>query len=352
MRFRRWIHVSAVTLLIGVTAAGCDDVLSPASDFDASEAAQAMESMVGAVETQELEYAFRSLEAVGGVLQGGTAALLAEPVSADPAVLAGMREVEAAADVLPPEYLGTTFEWSEMEQAYVPSDAAGAPEDGIRVIYYAIDPVSDQPASPLNALGQVDLRDLSTMESDRLGVKVVRYGDPEVTLADYYLDLAFTITQSSFSLAVEAVGYLADGTDQLNFDVAHGLSAAESEVSITQAYSLDLEGTDNAITFTASATADPQSQSEDPETMDAQATITSGSETVVLDIRWADDTLDGTVSHNGAEAVLIGGTLDEPEFTDANGEPLTEDQIAALQQVWESIGEMFEFVEGLFSWAE
>lgn len=353
MRLQRWTRVGAVAILLGLPVAGCDDGVGPAGDFDAVEAAQTVESMVAAVATDDLENAFGSLEAAGTVLGGGVAALVADPVSPDPATVQAMREPGAiAADVLPPEILGTTFEWDGAEMSYVPSDAAGAPEDGIRVIYYAIDPVSGQPASPLNALGWVDVRDLSTAESDRLGVKVVRTGDGEVTLADYYLDLSFTLTQSSLTVDIASVGYLSNGTDQLNFDVAQGLSATDTELMVTQDYSLDQEGTSNAVAYSATLTADPQSQSEDPGTMDAHAVITNGAQTVELEVSWADNALEGTLYHNTAPVVLISGTLDEPQFTDADGEPLSEEQRAALQDLWDSIGEMFDFVASLFGFVE
>lgn len=351
MQLQRWKCSGAVMVLLGLSMTACDDAVAPGGDFDAASAAQAMESMVSAVDTAELEHAFGSLEAASTVLDGGVAALAADPVSPAPATLQAV-DPAVSADVLPPEILGTTYAWSEAEMAYVPTEGGAAPEDGIRVIYYAIDPVSGQPASPLNELGYVELRDLSTTASDRLGVKVVSTSGDAGTLADYYLDLSFTLTQSSFTFDVSSMGYLSNGTDQLNFDVAHGLSATETEITITQSYSLDLEGTDNAVSYSATLTGDPQSQGEESGTMQATAVITDGTQTVELVVSWAGTTLDGTLYHNTDPVVLISGTLDEPQFAGPDGEPLTEEQLAALQSLWESIGEMFDFVENLFAFAE
>lgn len=352
MELQRWTRPGAVMVVLALSMTACDDGAGPDGDFDAVSAAQAMESMVSAVDTTELAHAFGSLEAAGSVLDGGVAALVADPVSPDPGTLQALRDPAVAAAVLPPEILGTTYEWSEAELSYVPAEGGVAPEDGIRVIYYAIDPTSGRPATPLNALGYVELRDLSTTESDRLGVKVVRTSGDAGTLADYYLDLSFTLTQSSFTFDVSSAGYLSNGTDQLNFDVAHGLSATETMITITQEYGLDLEGTDNAVSYSATLTGDPQSQGEEPGTLEATAVITDGTQTVELVVSWAGTALDGTLYHNADEVVLIGGTLDEPEFAGPDGEPLTEEQLAALQSLWESIGEMFDFVENLFAFAE
>lgn len=351
MRFERWMRYGAVLAVITLSAGACDELgTDPVSDFDAREPAQAMESMVSAVDTAELANAYGSLESASYLFGGTTALMLENPVLMDVRGLETGRE--PAADVIPPEYLGMTLEWDEGQMSYVVSDAAGAPADGVRVIYYAIDPMTGQPASPLNALGYVDLRDLSTAEADILGLTVVRTsGDEDVTLADYTMELSFTWTQSSFDFDVASAGFLSNGTDQLNFDLSQSLSATETLVTIDQAYTLGLEGTDQAMSFTATVTADPSAQSEDPGTIEAVATITNGEQTVVMDVSYANNALDGTIAHNGVIVVLMGGDLDEPTFTDPEGNPLTQQQMEALQDLWDAIGDMFEFVEGMFGFA-
>jgi hypothetical protein len=347
MQSIRFIRGSALMLLMALTVTACDEGTSPAADFDAQDAAETMENLTSAVETASLENAFGSVQNAG-MLFGGSIALdevAAYPWSLDASELEA--EADLAAEVIPTDYHGNTYEWNPDSMRYVVADAAGAPTDGVRIIYYAIDPTTGIPATPLNALGYVDLRDLSTMESDRLGVTVFRYSD-EVTLADYYIDLAFTYTQSSFDFNVASVGYLSNGTQQLNFDLSQDLSATETLITINQAYSLDLEGTDQAISFSATVTADPQSESEDPETMEAQAEISTGSRTVGLQVNYANGVLEGTVYDDGTAVVLIGGTLDEPTFTDTEGNELTEQQRAALSNMWDAIGEVFDFVENLF----
>jgi hypothetical protein len=354
MKVHRIKRSVAAALVLGVVVAACDEGTSPVEEFNPQEAVETMEAMTSTVESDELENAFGSLSAAG-MLFGSTAALVADPLPAVPTAptAAGAERLRAladggtAADVLPPEYLGTTFEWNPEEMYYMPTEATGAPEDGVRVTYYAIDPTTGYPASPLNALGHVDLRDLSTASSDRLAVEIVRAAG-NVTLADYYFDLAFTFTQSSLEVDVASVGYLSNGTDQLNFDVSQSLQATETQVGIDQSFSMDLEGTDNAVSFTALVTIDPESESDEPAAMDANVMVTNGAQTVELDVAWTGTVLDGTVFHNGDAVVLISGTLEDPQFTDPDGNPLTQQQINALEALWNSIGDMFEFVGGLF----
>lgn len=350
MELRRWTRFGALVILLAFATTACDETTGPAGEFDAGQTAQAMQDMVGAVDADEMSDAMWSLSAASALFNTAAAASLAsEPLNPSVATLRGLADLSAA-DIFPPELpLGTTYVWSETEESYVPGEMTGAPSDGIRILYYAVDPVTGQPATPLNALGHVDLRDLSTMSSDRLGVLVVSTsGETDVTLADYYLDVAYTLTQSSLTLEVASVGFLANGVDQLNFDIAQSMSLSDLDLSISQDYSLDLEGTDKAITYTATLTADPQSESDEPAMMDAVATITGDGQSVRLEISWADQTLDGTLFYGNQPAILISGTLDQPVFTDPAGEPLTEEELNALQTVWEAIGDIFDFVEGLF----
>lgn len=345
MWFHRGTRLAATLLLLGLSVAACDDGTSPTDEFDAQAVADAVESMTAAVETEDLEDAFGSLQ-WASMLFGEAGAMVADPLAVDVEGLQAFGDVTAA-DVIPTEYLGTTFEWDPEQMSYVATDATGAPSDGVRVIYYAIDPTSGFPATPLNPLGHVDLRDLSTEVSDRLDVEVVRSAD-NVTLADYYLDVSFTFTQSSLEVDVAAVGFLSNGTDQLNFNVSQSLSATSTQFTIDLSYAMDLEGTDNAMSFSLVGTGDPQSESGDPESMEVSVMITNGTQTVEIEMMWADDTLDGTVSNNGVVVAHISGTLDDPQFTDPDGNPLTQEQINGLESVWASIGSMFEFVGGLF----
>jgi hypothetical protein len=341
----RWIHAAGLLVFTALAATACDDGTSPAADFDPQGAAETMQSMTSAVETESLGDAFGSLQNASMLFNGAMAEVVAQsPTAAD---VQALRDADVAADVIPNEFNGNTYVWNPDSMRYVVGDGTGAPVNGVRVIFYAIDPTTGMPAAPLNELGYVDLDDQSTQASNRLGITIFRNAD-EVTLADYYLDLAFSLTQSSLDYDIASVGYLANGTDQLNFDLSQGMSITQSLLTIEQAYDLDLEGTDRAMSFTATMTGDPQSESDGPATMDAEALISNGSRTVSVDISFADNVLDGTISDNGTAVVSIAGTLDQPIFTDSDGNELTQQQLSALNALWNALGEMFDFVEELF----
>jgi hypothetical protein len=79
------------------------------------------------------------------------------------------------------------------------------------------------------------------------------------------------------------------------------------------------------------------------------ATVTNGSESVVIQVSAEEDVVDGTVKYNGATVALIGGTLDEPTFTNPAGEPLSAEQREGLENLFEAVGSLFELADKLFS---
>ena len=65
-------------------------------------------------------------------------------------------------------------------------------------------------------------------------------------------------------------------------------------------------------------------------------------ESVALDITGSDTAISGVVSHNGATVAEISGTPDQPAFTDADGNPLTNEQV-------QSLGELFIGITAIIS---
>lgn len=337
-----------VALVAGSSA--CDEALGPAGEFDARGSAETVEAMVAV--TDGLGPAFASLEAAGEILPGETMPGLVWDGSLPPTLAASLRDAasQRADGYIPAEVLGVTFVWSEQEGGYVAGELEGAPEDGIRVLYYAVDPITEEPASPLNALGHVDLRELSTEASNRLGVEVVNTaGQQPVTLADYHVDGSFTWTQSSFEVSSEAVGYLSDGTDRLDFDFSQSLDVTDQVPTLTQDFAMSLAGADQAVSWQSTLSGDAATESG---TLSVLATIVNGAEEVVLDLTGESELVDGEIRYQGVAVAFIGGTFEEPEFTDVNGDPLSAGQWAALSDVWQAFDALFELADGLLTASE
>ncbi|MEJ2216309.1 MAG: hypothetical protein P8099_06800 [Gemmatimonadota bacterium] len=338
------------SLALAVYAAACDTGTGPAGNFDPQTTAVTVDQVVQAFQANDA--AFTSMSLATPSLGASMAAQMLPkepgqilPKAADVPAIVKDLTVEA---IFPSNYLGKTFVYDTAQGMYVASDTAtGAPTNGVRVIYYAIDPVSRTPAQPLNALGYIDLTDESTASSVRLGIKIVQTGDTDVTLADYYVDVAYTQTQTETSAQLSSVGYVSNGTDELDFDLSETATLSSSAMTMTMDYQLSLANEGVSVRFQGSGSVDQQSGAMGA--MEATFTLDNGTDQVVLNATIAaDNTVDGTLKFNGSTVMNIGGTSDSPTFTKADGSALTQSDVTALQNIWNSIGDLFTFVGNLF----
>lgn len=338
------------SLALTLYAAACDTGTGPAGTFDPQATAATVDKVVQAFQADG--DAFTSLSLANPALGASMSADMLPkdpgqilPKAVDVASIAKDLTVEA---IFPSNYLGKTFVYDTAQSMYVASDTAtGAPTNGVRVIYYAIDPVSQVPAQPLNALGYIDLTDESTPASARLGVTVVQTGATDDTLADYYIDAAYTYTQTESSVAVSSVGYLSNGTDQLNFDLSETVTVSSTNgIQITMDYQLSLPSQNVSVRFQGSGALDTQGNTSQ---LDVTYTIGNGSNQAVLSASVASDsTVTGSVKYNGTTVLNISGTSDNPSFSKPDGSALTQSDITALQNIWNSASELLTFVAGLF----
>ena len=329
--------------LLGLSTTACDDGTSPSADFEAGPMVDAMAEMVAV--TDGLDDALHSV-AIATAQFGLSADVEVDPYPSRPDLAAMEASPTPSASVLPLQHLGKTFVWDPAAGMYVEATTSSAPADAIRVLYYAIDPVTEAPASPLNPLGYVELRDLSTDASNRLNVEVVYepVGASPVVLADYWVDVAFTLTQAGLTYNAASRGFFSNGTDQLNFQYAQALSMSETAMSLTQSFDLDMEGTGNAVSLALSFNGDPATESG---TLDMTAGITNGAETMVFSLAVDEqEAVDGQVLYQNQPVALIGGTVDAPTFTDRNGDPLSQEQVQELVALWQGIFGMFDVAEG------
>jgi hypothetical protein len=231
----------------------------------------------------------------------------------------------ASSAAIPPAFVGKTFVWNGT--AYEVSALTGAPSGGVRFILYAIDPVTLLPAAPLTQTGYVDLVDMSSGTTSAARVIVV---SGTTTYLDYRVNLTATIT----SARVTVLGYITDGVTEATFNLRSVLTGA----GLTLSHSIDVPERDLSIDLSMTATG----------TTPEASTIA-----VTLDMRgqngWARMT--GNFSASGATLnVAINGTPfatitaaagAEPVISGADGQPLTPEELEALQQLFEFSGGAF-----------
>jgi hypothetical protein len=233
----------------------------------------------------------------------------------------------ASSAAIPAEFLGKTFVYSA--GSYVVSAETGAPANGVRFILYAIDPVTLAPADPLNPTGHVDLLDLSSGTTSAARVIVV-------SGTTTYLDYRVSATSTVSSGRVTVLGFITDGSTEATFNLRATLTI---DGGLTLSYSLGVPDRDFSINLTMSASG---------------LTPVASNIAVILDMRGQNGwvRLTGEFSSNGATLnVAINGTVfatitatagAAPIITGAAGQPLAQDELDALQRV-------FDFADGSFA---
>jgi len=351
----RWTALLAL-FAMGTAACSDDGPSGPSgTDFDPVTAEQATENLQARLSSDSDMLISLGLASEGLSLAGGTFAVVTPerwdravtPLSAR-AVYSSMT-ASMAEPIFPSNLLGVTFEWGSAEGRYVPTERTGAPANGIRFILYAIDPLTRQPAEPLNEIGFLDLTDDGDASATRLGLYAESGGK---ALVDYFIELTYQLLgEQDVSATVTAEGYISDGTSQLDFELHETATVLGSTqtVSLQVDYWLSVAGEDVSVELELSTDLDLSGEGT-IEVATAGLTIHNGSDVVVFDMSLAaDNTLEGVINYNGAPAIYISGTEGDPVFERADGEPLSTEDVAALLQLYHLLDDVFNVTGYLFA---
>lgn len=263
--------------------------------------------------------------------------------------------------LIPDELKGKTFEWDVTLHHYVVTDRPGAPASGVRFILYAINPITRRPAEPLVEVGYVDLIDLSTETSRSLQIVVAGVGGtPEYV--NY--TVAGTVTPGQFTASANGFlwnGETGDASKRLEFDLAATLTLT----SFTFTASLTLDHPAVTITETTTAT---KSDAGVILTIDFtlvepdQKVQLIGSVTVTDDDRETDGHREGGPGRHDDDGIVtadlqvlvndqlfatIKGTAPDIEILGADGQPLSEEELRALRELFRFPARVFSFFQDL-----
>jgi hypothetical protein len=315
----------AIAIVGSLAACDLDDILDPTRFFDPTEAAGQMEQVTDPVSPDAPH--MMGIELAASYLEGaGAPALLRAPFIPE---LTRPLDVAGTASI-PPELLGTTFVWSTDVNGYVADEGLeGAPADGVRFVYYAMSP-GTQPAQPLNALGHIDIRDVSGTGNVAVAVELVETGPPLTVRASY----TATAAPITGGFTANASGYVV-GDRRVDFTLA--LTATATGGQIDYALSTD----DSQLQLVTNITGGSAGT--------ATLTFTRGGDTVVLNATiTADESVSGTISYNGETIFNFAGTTASLTYTLAAGGTPSATQIAALDRIIDIVGLLFNFGELVF----
>lgn len=363
--------LALTSLLFAGLIAGCEaDATGPGGEFDEEAAAADVDAVLTAIDDDIVVTLLLAAEGLASA--GGTAALMpalsASPGSGSFGALGsfGSNRLEPAASrllpslspsssslaaepIFPSNLLGVTFVWDGA--GYAPDEALeGAPANGVRFVVYAIHPATRQPVEPLVEVGHLDLTDEGTPSSTRLGIRLVdTSGSADVELVDYFIDVSFTVTETTSTVVLAALGFVSDGTETLGFDLDQTLSFAQAGGgSLSVDYDFTIESSGLTLSFDALANFD--SETETSAGIAVTLTLAQGSNAVVLDVSEnALGALDGEITFNGETAILVSGTAASPQFTRPDGGELTAVEVQALVDIIDAVAEVLLLAEELFA---
>lgn len=326
-------------LLVGsalvAMAAACSDSTGP-EDFDAPALQQKADQITAALSNNAALLALSAVtSATAPFAAAQTAVGLVPSAPIDRATTTRLQGIARSLlslgsasplALFPVDLLGKTFVYNPDSAQYVLDPAGvGAPANGVRLILYAVDPVLSQPLIPLQAVGYLDLKDVSNASQDAVEI-VATIGS--VT----YIDYTASASVGTTSITLGALGYVSNGTNRLDFN----LSLAVTQTSITVDYLLQAGGKSLELL-------DVLTQATENVTL----TIDDGTDTVVLHVSGTTTGWTGDIRLNGAVAITIGGTPDSPTFTKWDGTALSDAEITALGHVVGVILNVFNTMDDL-----
>jgi hypothetical protein len=342
----------AVAALIGLmTGCGGNDSTAPDAPFDPAGTTSDIDAIEASYESDAMAGFQSAMPAISATLGESSAAVAlraapskimatgksgAREYASSLARLytvptAGMRPVGSRAAILD-EHLGKTFVRNAETLEYEVSERTGAPSNGVRFIVYTVNPISGQPVTPLQEVGYADVEVTQTTNSASIRIELV---SGNVT----YLDYTVGATASQTAATINVSGFVSNGEDRVNFDLDMHLN---SENIITFDYTLSVPTRGNF-----------RMDLEEEWNMNTSAVASSlelrgphGTVTIVGN--WADNAGSYEVEVNGDPFATITVTQGaEPVITGADGEPLSEEELHALQEIYLVFLGGFDFFEDL-----
>jgi hypothetical protein len=242
------------------------------------------------------------------------------------------RAFSAANAMVPAAIAGKTFEYSG--GSYVPTDRPGAPDNGVRFLLYAIDPVTFMPVEPLVETGYVDITDLGGTSTRSVRVEVVSGGTTYVR---------YTATANTLTGQLSVIGFVTDGVNQANLNMRATVTLAGA---LTLVYSLDVPQRDVSIDLTMTAS----DLTAESGTISLSLSLSGPNGTLLMSGQFTATGGTLTVHTDGREFATITMTgQGAPVITGADGLPLTEEGSAALQSIFALTSDAFVSFDGMLA---
>jgi len=250
--------------------------------------------------------------------------------------------------VIPDSMYGRVFEWDTAgvgEYSWQDSTISGL--NGVRFILYAVG-LDGQIFEPVTAIGMLDIVDVSNSNALQLHI-TVRNTSGTTTYVDYTVEL----TGNTSTAQVNAIGTIRNGLTaphdkELSFNETLTVTASSIRVSAT--FALTNPATTLMLNESVNFTQSNLVINTDFRLIQNTHTIRTVGRITVNNLTDALNVVI-TVYFDGGPVASISGdpTLPETQWVDAGGEPLTAQDVAALDDLFDALQQFDAAVSSLFS---
>ncbi|HTI05007.1 MAG TPA: hypothetical protein VL549_06800 [Gemmatimonadales bacterium] len=249
--------------------------------------------------------------------------------------------------IIPDSIIGRVFQWDTTLHEYTWQDSVVAGLNGVRFILYATD-VEGAVVEPVVAVGTLDIIDQSTTSKLQLEVLVQGLGG-----TPSYVDYTASLTVGATTATATANGFISNGKSgadgkTLTFDQTFSVRPTGATVNATFALN------NPAITlamYESVAFSDPNIViTADFRLVQNGSTIRTVGR-ITLNTATDSTTMHVAVSLDGHPVASIDGDPSNPgtQWVDAGGQPLSIDDLAALDHLFAVWEHFQEAVTGLFA---
>lgn len=226
--------------------------------------------------------------------------------------------------VIPPDVRGTTWVFDPAQHKYVVDPSrTGAPDNGVRYILYAMNPLSHEPVVT-SEIGYADLTDEGDATPNTASLRLRAVSDSVV-----FVDYAATIARTDTTGEIHATGVFFDNAKHLNFDIEVQAGASPGAAGVDLHATLQVPE-DNAQLETAiHVTADPAT---------GRLAMTQNVEvcghTFTIETSGSNDEAHATIVVDGTPFAQVHQTANVIVVVGADGRPLPPDQRQALARIF------------------